>query len=123
MNRHRLTRSVALGLALAALAAPAAGARPAQDPDAAEASGPAQDIRMPDSRDYAAGRGTYNSPDVIVVEAEPQSQAAPADGLDWVDAGIGAGSLLGLSLIGLGGGLYVAHRRRTAPTAGPLASA
>jgi hypothetical protein len=33
-------------------------------------------------------------------------------GLDWGDAGIGAGGLLGLILLALGGTLAVMHRRQ-----------
>jgi hypothetical protein len=54
MNRRRLTRSAALGLAVAALAAPAAGAQ--------------QDLRSPDTRDAAEG---YAPP-------PPSSIATPA---------------------------------------------
>jgi len=115
VNRHRLTRSTALGLTLAALAAPAAGAQDMRSPDARDAARSAQarqDYRSPDTRDAAEGRGTFNSPQVVVVKAQPQP--APPDGIDWLDAGIGAGSLLGLTLIGLGGALFVTHRRRAA---------
>jgi hypothetical protein len=79
-----------------------------------------QDLRMPDTRDAAAGRGTFNAPLVTVVKV-PQRQPAPvADGgIDWADAGIGAGTLLGTMVLVLGGTAVVARRRslRTA-TAG-----
>jgi len=123
MNRHCLTRSAALGLTLAALAAPAAGAQDLRSPDARDAARSAQarqDYRSPDARDAAEGRGTFNSPQVIVVKAQPQP--ATPDGIDWLDAGIGAGSLLGLSLIGLGSALFVTHRRRAVHHAPPIAS-
>ena len=149
MNRRRLTRSAALGLALAALAAPAAGAQQdlrspdtrdaaegyappppssiaasaesdyqdLRSPDARDAArlaeGPTQDLRSPDTRDAADGRGTFNSPEVTVVKIPESSPAASSgSGLDWGDAGIGAGGLLGLILIGLGGTLAVMHRRQ-----------
>ncbi len=85
-----------------------------------------QDMRSPDTRDVAAGRGTYNSPDVVIVKVPQASPAAApgpssAGGIDWADAGIGAGSLLGLSLIGLGGALVIVHRRRAAHGAYPVA--
>jgi hypothetical protein len=126
MNTKRLTRSTTIGLALAALAAPAAGAQqdlrnadqvtPAgseqqdfRNPDqVAPAQARAQDLRGPDAIDAGAGRGP--SPDVVFVDA-PSS--AP-DGLDWADAGIGAGGLLGLGLIALGGTLVVVRRRHAA---------
>jgi hypothetical protein len=74
----------------------------------------AQDFRMPDTRDYSDGRGTYNSPDVVVVKLR-EPEIAPAGGIDWADAGIGAGSLLGLGLLGIGGTLLLVHRRQVAP--------
>jgi hypothetical protein len=72
---------------------------------------PPQDLRNPDTIDYADGRGTYNAPDVVVVEA-PAPRAEPtATGIDWEDVGIGAGGLLGASLLALGGALLVVQRR------------
>jgi hypothetical protein len=124
MNTRRLTRSTTIGLALAALAAPAAGAQqdlrnadqvaPAgserQDLRNADQVAPAevgsQDLRGPDAIDAGAGRSP--SADVVFVDA---SSPAPEDGLDWGDAGIGAGGLLGLGLIALGGTLVVVRRR------------
>jgi hypothetical protein len=128
MNTKRLTRSTTIGLALAALAAPAAGAQqdlrnadqvtPAdsgqqQDLRNADQVAPAaieqQDLRSPDAIDAGAGRDP--SPDVVYVEVP---SPAPAEGLDWADAGIGAGGLLGLGLIALGGTLVVVrHRHET----------
>jgi hypothetical protein len=127
VNHRRLIRSAALGLALAALAAPAAGAQQPQDTgpadtrDAAGGRWAPQDPRPLDTHDAAGGRWAYNSPEVVIVKAQPTPQPAPADGLDWADAGIGAGSLLGLSLIGLGGALFIGHRRRAAHDAPPVA--
>src|SRR5262245_7687183 len=139
MTHSRITRSAALGLALAALAAPTAlaqeqdlrmpdtrdaaeGYNPtlSQDlrsPDARDAAAaaeerlnqPAQDLRMPDTRDAADGRGTFSAPEVTVVklpEASPSS-----GGIDWGDAGIGAGGMLGLVLLAIGGTMAVVHRR------------
>jgi hypothetical protein len=130
MNHRRLTRSAALGLALAALAAPTAVAQQdlrspdtrdaaegyAPSPPSANVSSPAQDLRSPDARDAAAGRGTFNSPEVTVVKVpEPSPAPSSGGGLDWGDAGIGAGGLLGLILLGLGGTLAVMHRRQRVP--------
>jgi hypothetical protein len=122
MNRHRLARSAALGLALAALAASTASANTVdlRSPDARDAARsadarqvqPRRDLRSPDTRDLAEGRGTFNSPEVTVVKvAEP---APPRAGIDWGDAGIGAGSMLGLILLALGSTLAVVHRRQSA---------
>ena len=106
MFNHRLTRTVAVTVALAAAAVPAAAsaepidaarggihyptATPEQPQDlrGADAQGapagrgieeptPAQDLRHADTRDYAAGRGTYNSPDVVVVKAPRPSRSPP----------------------------------------------
>lgn len=122
MNPHRLTRHAALGLTLAALAAPTAAAQPIDyRPDARHAastsslagttSTPRHDLRSPDTRDYAEGRGTFNAPEVTVVKL---AQPAPASdgGIDWRDVGIGAGSVLGLALLALGGTFAVVHRRQ-----------
>ena len=127
MQSRRITRSAALGLTLAALAAPTAGAAPAdlRSPDARDAartaeaavSVPRQDLRSPDARDLAAGRGTFSAPDVTVVKLSEPAPAAPtAGGLDWTDAGIGAGGMLGLVLIGVGGTLVVMRRTHDRPT-------
>jgi hypothetical protein len=122
MNRFRLTRSAALGLTLAALAAPTAAAQEdLRSPDARDAARAAelrqderlQDLRSPDARDAAEGRGSFNAPDVTVVKvSEPSSSAG---GIDWADAGIGAGGLLGLILVAVGSTLVIAHRRQSVP--------
>jgi hypothetical protein len=52
---------------------------------------------------------------MVVKLREPASApVSTADGIDWSDAGIGAGVLLGLAVIALGGAFAVAHRRGTA---------
>ena len=141
MRHHRLTRSAAAGLALVALAAPAPAAH-AQDlrsPDARDtpnaapapwgdlrspdARGTASnagtisprlrgDLRTPDTRDAAEGRGTFSAPDVMVVKVQQPSLPVAA-GIDWGDAGIGAGTLFAVILFGLGSA--VAIRRHGAP--------
>jgi hypothetical protein len=68
------------------------------------------DLRSPDARDAADGRGTWSAPRVTVVKA-PQSTGT-SSGFDWGDAGIGAGAVAALILLGLGGGLVSTHRRR-----------
>jgi hypothetical protein len=152
MNRHRLARSAALGLALAALAASTASAKPidlrsqggtsslagttsaaprqdlrsADTRDAARSAEarqgqPHQDLRSPDTRDRAEGRGTFNAPEVTVVKVtEPAPTSA---GIDWGDAGIGAGSMLGLTLLALGSTLAVVHRRQNAAGGRPATTA
>ena len=145
MFTNRLTRAGAIALAIAAAAAPAAVAKPVDAPadyklpqgfqtadsqDAVIQRGiyepmrpeeqpqPPQDLRMPDTVDYADGRGTYNAPDVVVVDAPKPVPQPAADGMDWADIGLGAGTVMGLSLIAVGGTLLVVRRRG----AGPLAS-
>jgi hypothetical protein len=152
MNRHRLARSAALGLALAALATPTAFAQPvdlrsqmgtsslagttssaprqdlrsADARDAARSADarqgrPHQDLRSPDTRDYAAGRGTFSAPEVTVVKVT--GPAPPSAGIDWGDAGIGAGSMLGLILLALGSSLAVVRRRHSAAAGQPATTA
>ena len=119
MNHSRLTRSAALGLALAAVAAPTAAAqqdlRSPDTRDAAQAAEarqdqPRQDLRSPDTRDAAEGRGSFNSPDVTVVKVTEPSPTG--GGIDWADAGLGAGGLLGLILLAVGSTFAVLHRRQ-----------
>jgi len=132
---RRLTRSTAVGLAIAAFAAPTALADPhaadtharaeaaqKQDfrsPDTRDAATrvePKQDFRSPDARDAGEGRGTYTAPNVMVVKVP---EPVPAEGgIDWADAGVGAGGLLALMLLGLGGSLAVVHRRQVHATPG-----
>jgi hypothetical protein len=87
-----------------------------RSPDARDSAGTAQvpqDLRSPDARDSAAGRGTFSAPGVTVVKVP---QVAPsAGGIDWRDAGIGAGAALGLTLLALGGTLALAHRKHAGP--------
>ena len=136
MFRSRVTRSAGIALAVTALGASTAGAQPidpptreaidaatrvAQDmqdlrtPDAVDGGTPATttagptDLRTPDAVDHGLGRGTFSAPDVKVVKVvEPTTT-----GFDWGDAGIGAGGLLGLILVALGGTLVVSHRRHS----------
>jgi hypothetical protein len=125
---HRLfTHTAALGLAVAAVAAPVAAAQQdLRSPDAADAAvtalgqrvhdPQAQDFRSPDARDTAAGRGTFTAPRVTVVKVAETPQVS-SGGFDWGDAGIGAGGVLALVLIAVGGSLMVTHRRRGGPAA------
>jgi len=71
------------------------------------------DARSPDARDVADGRGAWTVPPITVVRV---SQPAPSSsGLDWADAGIGAGAVIGLMLLALGGALVIVHRRHGGP--------
>jgi hypothetical protein len=73
---------------------------------------PAQDVRSPDARDAAAGRGTFNAPDVTVVKLAKPASGRADGGFDWSDAGIGAVTLLAVIALGLGGAVAIMHRRR-----------
>ena len=138
MFRSRFTRSAGIALAVTALGASTAAAQPAdlrtpdaidaaaktavvksspadlRTPDAVDAGKPAVgspgvDLRTPDARDHGLGRGTFSAPDVTIVKVV--DPAPVSTGFDWGDAGIGAGGLLGLVLVSLGGMLAVSHRR------------
>jgi hypothetical protein len=132
-----LTRSAGIALAITALGASTAAATPAdlrtpdavaagqatvvqstptdvRSPDARDAAVTATtttagtDLRTPDARDHGEGRGTFSAPDVTVVKI---TEPPVATGFDWGDAGIGAGGLLGIVLIALGGMLAITHHR------------
>jgi len=100
MSNHRLTRSAALGLALAALAAPTA-------------SGQIRDETVV---------GTQQSPpvtaqirDETVVQAPPAAGSPPADGIDSGEAAIAGLGLLAVITLGLGGAFAVSRHRRDRP--------
>jgi hypothetical protein len=116
MYNSRICRTAAATLAIAAIAAPAASAMPVGDgpitrglyePVPAEQT---QDLRPPDVRDYAEGRGTYNAPEVVVVKAPAPEPVSAGGGIDWADVGMGAGGLLAIVAIGAGGAVAI-HRR------------
>lgn len=120
MSHRNLIHTAALGLAVAAMAAPVASAQQdLRSPDAVDAAQVAaahntQDLRSPDVQDTAARRGPFNSPSVTVVKVAEPSQTT-GRGFDWGDAGIGAGGVLALVLVAVGGSLMVTHRRRGGP--------
>jgi hypothetical protein len=119
MGMYRIARLAALGLVFGALAAPAALAQQdLRSPDTRDVAEAAKlDLRNPDTRGLAEAGGA--SPEVTVVRV-PQPVPAGDTGLDWGDAGIGAGGMLGLVLLAAAGILAVSHRRgassRTATT-------
>jgi hypothetical protein len=149
MRHPHVVRAAALGLAVAAVAAPAASAQPAvQSPDASDAnfvaiasrttavqSPDARDanqaaiashsvaVQSPDARDAnLAARGvTRPTPRFVVVSGPAHS--THSSGLHWGDAGLGAGGLLAFVAFGAGG-VYLAMRRRPerpGPPAAPVA--
>jgi hypothetical protein len=74
-----------------------------------------KDLRMPDTYDYAHGRGTFNSPDVAVVKVP--SPAPSGGGVDWEDVGIGAGGALAMIAVAGLGTAAALHRRQRIPAA------
>ena len=65
-----------------------------------------QDLRSPDARDAAVGRGMDRAPIVEFVEV------AQPSGFDWSDAGLGAAAGIGLLLVGAGGAVATVRLRR-----------
>jgi hypothetical protein len=166
MRSHRVVRTVAVAVTLAAASPAAAGATqdlrspdtreaaaataprtdlrspdvrdvagrtvaPAPDadlrsPDARDAAAgtaapqPGGDLRSPDARDLAAGRRTTDAPAVMVVGV-PHVVAA-GDGMDWADAGLGAGGALALVAAALAAA-FVLGRRRNVTLGRGIASA
>jgi hypothetical protein len=123
MLTTRRVRRTTIAVALAgALLAPAASADPhfLDNRGAAPTVEARQDLRSPDTRDAAMGRGTWNAPDVTVVRLREPAPAAER-GLDWGDAGIGAGTVFGVIAVGLAGAVAVVHRRRRGPQTAPAA--
>ena len=89
LNHHQIKTTLALAVALGAIAPAPASARFELNPPPA--------------------RTTPSQPAVQIVQVP-----APG-GFDWGDAGIGAAGALGLSMVALGGGLVIAARRSRAP--------
>jgi hypothetical protein len=112
-----LAKWAAPALVAGALAAPTAGAQSVQDlrsPDAGDVATRVQssrDLRSPDARDAAQGRGSASAPQIVVTKVSRPPVPA-SRGFDWADAGIGAGAVFGLVLLGVGAALVVAHRGR-----------
>jgi hypothetical protein len=114
MRTHKLTRRLAVTVALAALAAPAvAGAQTTKDYSKNSANGeyvtpaPDLDLRSPDARDAARNLPPAHTPASVIEVRE-----VPSSGFDWGDAGIGAAGMLALFSIGAGSTLLLTSRRR-----------
>jgi hypothetical protein len=114
-HTRTLTGPLAAAAAVVALAVPASSAayHDLRSPDATDAGIEAQredpgyqDLRNPDTRDPAA---PTQEDAARASAAQPESAQEP--GFDWGDAGIGAGSVLGLLLIMLSVVFAVVHRR------------
>ena len=99
-NKWRMVKAVVVGLAIAALAAPGALAEPRTIEDI-RAHQAGQSVR-PNDRQVTKWVSTH-----AAVRATPSLDASFA----WADAGIGAGSMLMLVLLG-GGTTAVIYRQR-----------
>lgn len=135
-----IIRALALALALAAIAVPTAQAKFVdihqpliEHPESAGLdysknsatgeysylplpdAGGTQDFRHPDTVDAANGRGLENAPEIAVVKVPTPAPAAASSngGLDWTDAGIGAGGTLAMIVLAGGAAFAVVHRKRT----------
>jgi hypothetical protein len=76
---------------------------------------PAQDLRSADARDAAMPRVAPAAPDVTVVKVPQRGPIHSSQGTDWSDAGIAAGAMLGIILLGSAGMTAIVQRRRRAP--------
>ncbi len=111
---HKPHRIIVLSiLAALALAVPSASARPIDE--VGPATQPAQ------SAQPAENGGEYRSPNSITGSTAPSASQVTVErvssesGFDWGDAGIGAGAMLALSLVAVGGGLLVVGYRKGHP--------
>jgi hypothetical protein len=114
-NTHRLPKQLAAAIAVVALAVPATSAGysyAAKDAalDAQRQQPGYVDHRSADAQDSAidAERGISRT---TLSPSPPKATQVSNSGFDWGDAGIGAGSAVGLLLVTLSGVLVVAHRR------------
>jgi hypothetical protein len=143
IRKHYRLTGLALALAIAALLAPAASARPIDQvsPQAkpAHSSTPTSSPQATPESPNAILNGAhdpapapapphgvgYSSYDVGTPSAPPSEvPAAPVasdPGFDWGDAGIGAGAGFALTMIGLGGLLVLSNRRHRAEQPAPSA--
>jgi hypothetical protein len=117
-RRNRMIRRLALTLAVAAVAAPAAQAR-------VDESGASADVAAVRPDDRAARFAPTGSVELVAVRPDDRAArfaptgsvelvAVRPDGLDWGDVGIGAGSLFGLILVATGAAAAVRYVGRSA---------
>ena len=112
VQRNTLLRAFLAVLVVAAVAAPTAFGSDLRSPDTQDAAkagqwGRVSDMLLPDTQDAANGRRGAGPTIEVVTVATPS-------GFDWIDAGIGAASGLGVSLVAAGGLVLVRHRRPVA---------
>lgn len=138
-SSHRFRRVLALMTVVAAIAAPAAVAKPvdppisgqpqAQEPQAQDQgyqgtvtalSPPVQSTESPQGGGNDSpypGSVTALSPPVETPTTVVQTPSPVAgDGFDWGDAGIGASAMLALAAIAAGAAVVVSHRPRRSHT-------
>ena len=114
MSYHHHTATIALALALAAGVPAAAAAQPGQ-PNSPAPSSPCSEVCSgggyesvsPPSRtqDHSSAHNTATIPPAAV------HVATHSDSFHWGDAGVGAGGMLALTAIGIGGALTLTRRR------------
>jgi hypothetical protein len=128
-RRHRWIRRLTVGLAFAAVAVPTAQARIAEDSGipvsgrevvadfkgygyyegtptgASDGQAYRQSPGVPMSKQNPSVAPDDRADRVTPEPGNPQIVAAPATGFDWSDAGIGAGTAVGLMLLALGAAL------------------
>jgi hypothetical protein len=110
---HRITTTAAIMLSLAAVGAPTATAMVSRTIPATANQAPATAYSRPDKSMIAAA--SPSSPAILVKASVPQAAVriqTTESGFEWGDAGIGAASVLALTMLVLGGGLVISQRRR-----------
>jgi hypothetical protein len=139
-RRHRWIRRLAAGLAFAALVVPTAQAKIVDDSGIGTSGQPPVAYDGYGYQQSSGVPVDQQSPPVVIVgdwglasqadtgqvavrpddrsvrftpeAGNPQVVAAPSSGFDWSDAGIGAGSAVGLMLLALGAALATRHSGR-----------
>jgi hypothetical protein len=104
--RNRKLKALAAALATAAVAAPVTQAALHVDARHQALLDKAPQAQV-DARHQALFDRGEQGPSVYVTKAPQQSAS---DGIDWGDAGIGAGAAVGVILLGAGGALVVRRR-------------
>ena len=104
--RNRKLKALAAALAVAALAAPGTQAALRVDARHQALLDKAPQAQV-DARHQALFDRGEQGPSVYVTKAPQQSASG---GMDWGDAGIGAGTAVGVILLGAGGALVVRRR-------------
>jgi hypothetical protein len=134
MSRKTLSTIATLAAVLATAAVPATGAaqggQDLRSPDTREAAAlvatsNGQDLRSPDARAAAGVVATSNSQDLRSPDARdtfrPDTGAvpspAPSTDTDWGEIGLIGGAIV-VTLIGVGGLLYLVRRRNTVRESG-----